>query len=69
MTRIDHVWVAQKDGHERRYTSAVPFSPEFARVLRGDGFSILRLDYEVLDSATTATVAIARAASAESREV
>jgi hypothetical protein len=49
MTRVDHVWVAQKDGEERRYTSAVPFSEPFRRVLNGEGYSVIRVSYVVAD--------------------
>lgn len=59
-TRTEHVWVAEKNGAERRYTSAVPFSEEFAKVLRDEGFTIRRLDYEVADCADVASPAVSR---------
>lgn len=39
------VWVARKPGDERAYTSPREFSPEFAEVLRNDGYAILAVSY------------------------
>lgn len=41
------VWVAAKPGEERRYASATGFSEHFAGVLRGEGFSILRVEFDL----------------------
>lgn len=59
MRRIDHVWVASKDGDQRRYASAEPFSAHFAESLRRNGFRIRRVDYEVDDVADVAASALA----------
>lgn len=49
MTRTEHVWVASKDGEERRYTSAVPFTEHFRKVLDREGYVIRCVSYPVED--------------------
>lgn len=51
MRRVDCVRVADKPGVERRHATTVPWSAEFAGVLRSQGYVIRRLEYEVDDEA------------------
>lgn len=49
MTRTDLVWVADKAGEERRYSSTVPFSEHFRRVLKESGYVVRCVSYPVDD--------------------
>lgn len=42
---VANVYYAAKPGQERRYCSPNPYSPEFAKVLKADGYKIFRLDF------------------------
>lgn len=47
MNATRSVWYAEKPGEERRHCSTLPFTPHHALVLREDGYSIFRLDFEL----------------------